>query len=1136
MEPNDSTHFEAFVAEAGKVSPQDREAFVRRKCGNNEKLIKAVLDRLNQTSQPVDQTSFLGSSTDNDPASASTGDQTWVEHTRSLSPDPAPPEENGSDSSFSATGDPTGKRVGNYRLIRKIADGGFGGVYFGRRDDDTFQKEVAVKFILNKGDSAEDQADLARRFHIERQILALLEHPNIARLLDAGTTSDGTPYLVMEYVEGLPIDRHCDSFQLDLQQRLRLFQKVCEAVHVAHQNLIIHRDIKPGNIFVTHEGIPKLLDFGIAKVLQPERFSDQRIHETHDGFKAMTLPYAATEQVRGQRITTATDVYALGVVLFELLTGKNPLQLGSKPTILDYLDAICDQEPHPPSVEVKLAEAGAKKDSKQFFRAGWSRMLKGDLDAIVLKALRKDPPQRYQSALAFAEDIQRYLEGQPVLAHKGSYTYLASKFIRRHQLLMLALVSVIVSLTLGFIGTTWQAFQARQQEARAETLLYAAHINLAQQAWNTGNTDYLTELLTRYKVQSGEKDRRGLEWGYLWGLSQTGQPVFQSLHRPERLAMSPDSQTCALALENGTIQLVDIATGKTKFDCLGLTEPAGVLIFSPTGNALAATNFRSQVVIWDTTTGEVTGQFQGVDIWNTGSLLFSPDGKYLFRGNDNGTITIWNMTAKTQTELKEAKRSPVVVLGIPTGTNQLVACHEDSIFWYDLETRKKVRSLKLNPFNTFNDCIALSPDGSRLTTSRDSSLINWDLQTGNHPWYISQSNFPRIWALAYTPDGSRIVIGTVDKVIKVYEAKTGKEEMTFKGHFFPAHSFFFSADADVVYSGSRDGTIRKWSLSRGKPQTILPDSMKMTGDLVFSPDGTRLAATCGSITYPLQPRLWDLTSRRLLVSPGVFGNSGMLAMTGSPDGKVLVMAVTPPGNLFQSPTATYQSVQYWDSTTGQQLTGKDTFSTVTALGYAPNGRFLGLGTQTGSVIVLDGPTRSEQFRLEIGARINSLAFSPDGARLLVASGDPSPASQPGAVTVWDLATRSKVLEFSKHAGGVLAVACSTDGKLAASAGQDTTIQVWDLQTGAVIQTLKGHSDWINSLAFGGDPRRLISASVREESIRIWDLESGQLLLPLKGKSVALSPDGAFLAIADDEGIRTFPVNVNTSLESVVSRQ
>jgi serine/threonine-protein kinase len=337
-----------------------------------------------------------------------------------------------------------GQRVGPYRLMQMIELGGMGAVYLAEREDD-FSQRVAVKLIRGGFQTQE----VVRRFLAERQILARLEHANIARLLDGGITDQDQPYFAIEYVEGVPIRQYCESNNLPLDERLRLFGQVCAAVHYAHQNLVVHRDLKPDNILVTADRQVKLLDFGIAKLLEAE--SQQPGSRTT--LRWLTPEYAAPEQVRGDPITTSADIYALGLILYELLTGQRAYECaGASPGQIEHI--VTTVEPVKPSSVVK--------------KSALRRQLSGDLDTIALRALHKDPARRYASALQLAEDIERHCAGLPVLARPDTVTYRASRFVRRHRVALLALTIILVTLLAGVVGTGWQARAATEQTRVAQ--------------------------------------------------------------------------------------------------------------------------------------------------------------------------------------------------------------------------------------------------------------------------------------------------------------------------------------------------------------------------------------------------------------------------------------------------------------------------------------------------------------------------------------------------------------------------------------------------------------------------------------------------------------------------------------------
>jgi eukaryotic-like serine/threonine-protein kinase len=368
-------------------------------------------------------------------------------------------------------------QVGPYQLVSELGHGGMGTVYLGERVDGHFEQKVAIKLL--RGDM--DRGQFRRRFLAERQILARLSHPHIAALLDGGVTDDGHPYFVLEYIQGVPIDVYCDERHLPLPQRLALFRDVCLAVHYAHQNLVVHRDIKPGNILVDAHGTVKLLDFGIAKLLQADPNLQGRTTTTKTGIRLMTPEYASPEQAKGARITTASDVYQLGVLLYELLTGHRPYQFGEKP-LAEIVQLVAKTEPRPPSASVQTTEMVLLGErmvelspdmvsrSRRTTPDALCRALTGDLDAIVLKALRKNPAERYDSAERLADDVQRHLDRLPVAARPSTVPYRVASFARRHPAGVAGYAAGIVVMVGALIVATGESRSLARQRDDARDL------------------------------------------------------------------------------------------------------------------------------------------------------------------------------------------------------------------------------------------------------------------------------------------------------------------------------------------------------------------------------------------------------------------------------------------------------------------------------------------------------------------------------------------------------------------------------------------------------------------------------------------------------------------------------------------
>ncbi|RMI19785.1 MAG: serine/threonine protein kinase, partial [Calditrichaeota bacterium] len=522
--------------------PSERENFLKEACGDNSQLYREVASLLQADSDTHD---LLKS-----PAFDTFGFMDSLPH--------------------------SGQRIGPYRVIEELGMGGMGAVYLAERADGQFEQQVALKLI--KTGMATQQ--ILKRFQSERQILARLQHPNIARLLDGGITDDGAPFFAMEYIQGEPITAYCDRHRLSIEERLKLFIMVCEAVQYAHRNLVVHRDLKPNNILVTEEGVVKLLDFGIARMLDEESLAVGGQTLTQAGTRVLTPEYASPEQVRGEPVTTASDIYSLGVLLYELLSGKRPYEVSST-SPLEMEKIICQTTPPKPSSAFKqLANTNPEHPVESppgeiARRRGTSpeklkKQLSGDLDTICLMALRKEPERRYQSAQQMAEDIKRYLTDRPLLARPDTFEYRFRKFVGRNRTLLTGISMVMVLITALVIYYTVRLSRERdraQLEARKATQVSQFLSSLfevsepgqsmgeaitARELLDKGAARLETELATQPEVQATMMDVIG-EVYYSLGLYDQSLSLLQkALDIRRRLfgEVHPDVARSQVALGN----------------------------------------------------------------------------------------------------------------------------------------------------------------------------------------------------------------------------------------------------------------------------------------------------------------------------------------------------------------------------------------------------------------------------------------------------------------------------------------------------------------------------------------------------------------------------------------------------------
>lgn len=1032
-----------------------------------------------------------------------------------------------------------GQKVGPYQILNEIGRGGMGVVYRAVRADDEYSQQVAIKLVW----PGPHNTELLRRFRRERQILANLDHPHIARLLDGGRTEQGWPYLVMEYIEGAPITEYCRQRDLPLRDRLALFRDVCSAVQYAHQNLVIHRDLKPGNILVTDVGeakLPKLLDFGIAKLLDAQRHH-MTAHSTLAGAQLMTPEYASPEQVRAEPITTASDVYSLGVLLYELLTGQSPYRFKSH-TLPEIIRTVCEDEPLPPRTVASASDR---------------TQLKGDLDTIVLTALSKEISRRYASVEQLSEDLRRHLAGEPILARTGTFSYHASKFVRRNKLGVTAAAIVLLTLIGGIIGTSWQARIAQQHAQDNRRLLYAAQMNLAGQAWQASNVARTEELVEANRPRDGEEDLRGFEWYYLWRLYHQNRAL--TLQHPNEVwsvTFSPDGQTIATGCNDGLARLWNADTGQEitgqGLKALGKNyAKIHSVAFSPNGKNLLASGDDPHVKLWEATTGKHLLTFHGNDD-NVLSARFSPDGNWLVAGDSSPNLYLVQMTrpsfltvlsghsdaigaiafspdGKTiatgsfDTQVKIWAMPKLQTTAPPVGTLRRVfpiRFDSDDIWeviwsWTAKEPIAELAPTKpiaiLNGHTAYIHDAAFSPDGQRLMTSDfDGAVKIWETATWKE-LFTFKAHESAVKAAAFSPNGKLLATGGDDRLVRLWNTATWQQVGEIKGHGGRVLSLAFSPDGGRLATASDDHTVKVWDVATGSDFYALRSHRAEVNTVAFSPDGKMLASAGDDFTA----KLWDVATQQELVT--LKGHTDWIrSVTFSPDGKILATG------------SRDLTAKLWDTATGREIAtllgtvaeGGTSIGAghVLSVAFSPNGRFLVTGQEDHTIRIWDVISRKEIGRLtNHKRRITSVAFSPDG-KLLASGGEDL------TVRLWDFATRREINKLTGHTGEIWSVAFSPDGETLATTGDDRNVKLWDTATWRERANLKAHADSVRSLAFSPDGRRLATAS-KDHTVKLWDMATNQELITLTGHTaevwgVAFSPDGLTLATASgDQTVR-----------------
>ncbi|MEK6406865.1 MAG: protein kinase [Acidobacteriota bacterium] len=1009
-----------------------------------------------------------------------------------------------SDASESDFASMAGQPLGPYILLREIGRGGMGVVYHAARADDEFNKQVAIKLVQ----PGPHNKDLLRRFRRERQILANLDHPNIARLLDGGRTEQGVPYLVMEYVEGAPMTEYCDELKLSITERLKLFRNVCAVVQYAHQNLVIHRDLKPSNILVTVDGSVKLLDFGIAKLLDAD--PAYTTSATTAGLPLMTPEYASPEQIRGEPVSTASDVYSLGIVLYELLTGHYPYRFKDR-SLPEIIRVICEQEPESPSHAISRIEtrpeanrktqAVISPESVSRTREGkpdkLRARLRGDLNDIALMALRKDPQQRYRTVEQLSEDIRRHLEGRPVLARKGTLVYRASKFIRRYR--AAAAVAAIILLTLlgGILATTRQASIARQETHDKRRLLYAAEMHMAEQAWEANNIARLRELVERQAPREGEEDLRGFEWYYLWRLYHESGEVFTLHHDILVLAVafSPDGRLVASGDDSGLLTLWNAATGE-KIAALREHEFIWDVKFSPDGKLLATVGDHGTVKVWDSAARKVITSFSG-HTEKVFCIHFSSDGKKLASGSQDGTARVWDVATGFELTRISAGQ-PVRSLAFSPDGKTLALKQEPSraVTIFDAMTgRRLLEFASAEP-------VAFLPDGNSLVAIAGKTVIVIDTSTGTET-AVLRGHTGRIVSVDLSPDGKTLATGSEDLTARLWDVATGAELRTLKGHEGTVFSVAFSPDGSTLATASSDLTARLWDISSvpeicfiktsdqrvvfspnrsqpvvasfgtqvvklldprdGRLVAVFEGDSSVIWSAAFSPDGATLAT--GDSTGNV--KLWDTVSKQALATLKAHTDI-VSSLMFSPDGRMLA-------------TASYdKTAKLWDAATGQLILDLPEHNKpISAVAFSVDNLIVATGSHDGTARLCDARTGRELNALKGHARgILSMAFSPDGTMLAIGSGD-------GTVGLWDAKAHGLIARLAGHTENVHAVAFSPDSRRLATGSNDGMVRLWDTSTHQEVIALPGHTSKIQSVAFSPDGDTLVSGSSQDRTVRFW---------------------------------------------------
>jgi serine/threonine protein kinase/WD40 repeat protein len=1112
----------ALFQAAAQLSGADRAAFLDRACGGDAALRKRLEALLSGHGQ-----------------------------SEGALAEPAPPAEATMKlESADAPDESVGQKIGRYKILEKIGEGGCGVVYVAEQTEPV-RRRVALKVIK----LGMDTKQVVARFGAERQALAMMDHPNIAKVLDAGATEFGRPYFIMELVRGIRITDYCDQNKLPTAERIELFIKICQAIQHAHQKGIIHRDIKPSNILVTlHDGVPvpKVIDFGIAKATEG-RLTDATVYTQLHQFIG-TPAYMSPEQAEmsGLDIDTRSDIYSLGVLLYELLTGRTPFD--ARELMQAGLDAmrkvIREREPLRPSTKVATLK-GEELTTTAARRAAEAprliSLLRGDLDWIVMKCLEKDRTRRYETANGLAVDLKRHLTNEPIAARAPSQIYRFEKSLRRNKLAFAAFGAVICALILGIVASAWQAIRATrareealaaratetlerqkaeanernavaaeeaeaQEELAARQRAYASDMNAVSPALAADNLGKALQLLDRQRPQKGQKDLRGWEWRYLWQQCRS-DALLTLCHRAgeiDSLAVSSDGHWMAIGpyhAGEGTV-VWDLRTREEVFTTATNLSYVRVA-FSPVDNMLAiagedisSNGWFEKLRLCDPTAQRTLAEIP-LDSLCMG-LGFSQDGRSLVTST-TGHLTLWHVPDLTM-QATYPSRLEGQVAGSPfaTTTDLSLAAYAEGgnpqkISVVDLRTGRELWAADGAP--QWVTALAFSSNGKTLASGGgfgESDIRLWDVASGKQIEAL-KGHSSWVSSLLFWPDGKSLASASADRTIRIWDLASGQTRDVLRGHQGEVWRLALLPDNETLVSGSKDGTVCLWDASvshQRKPNLTWPDKIAGwcfgPGDSVLTLDDQgQLARSTGSDFHQTE-RMAEFGTN---IAGFCFSHDGRLLGVSSSNGVISV----------------------WDVAHGTLCR-----RVTTAPNYANPDALDAIGNK---LITLDSSpsTRFHEWDLVTGSEIQSwtgpggfaFALSPDGQSCVIVGYERE--------AVLRNLDRQASVSLSLDVLEAHDASISPDGKLLAVASDLGYDRVWSTADWHEVATLRGYLLGSHSAVFSSDGTRLATGNgADDEALKLWDTASWQDVLTLKGSGTvftqpAFSLDGNCIGVLSDGG-------------------
>lgn len=994
-----------------------------------------------------------------------------------------------------------GTRIGRYKLLQVIGEGGMGIVYMAEQEEPV-RRKVALKVIK----LGMDTKAVVARFEAERQALALMDHPNIAKVLDAGATEGGRPYFVMEMVQGMPITRFCDEVRMPTRQRLELFGEICSAVQHAHQKGIIHRDLKPSNILVTLHGdkpVPKVIDFGIAKATHG-RLTDKTLFTAFQQFIG-TPAYMSPEQasLSGLDIDTRSDIYSLGVLLYELLTGRPPIDPRE---LLDggfdeMRRIIREKEPPRPSTRLSTLQAGELNATAQLHQAEAPRLiqlLRGDLDWIVMKAIEKDRSRRYETANGVAADVRRHLENEPITARPPSTSYRLRKAFLRHKIVFAGAGAVAVALAAGVIATSWQSNARQRALEEARRTLYVAQMQAVQRNWEKGDIYTARKLLQAWIPKRGEEDLRGFEWRHFATLCQDQSLLTLTNEVPAgsaSVAVSPDGSLVASGDRHGNIRLHRTDDWSLVRSHQPHTMSVNSVEFSRDGKWLASSGADRATIVMDVMSGQTIASLIVTNVQLLSCARFSPDARLLAVGGFPAeTLTIFDLKSSAEVARFSGQMGDVRHASFsPDGRHIAINNGALDIQIRDVATHEVVQ--KLSGHQSIVGVVEYSPDGKWLASSEGTGTVKlWDTRDWREVATL-HGHRTVVMALAFSRDSGVLASSCRDGMIRVWDV-AGKSELgALRGHSGWVQRLAFLPGRRLLSAG--DDRLKVWAVPRPGDAPTFRKEPVLWSQAHFSPDG-RWIATLGDDESARQ--IWET-------------QSGGLACSFS--GRHFLGAFSPDSSLYAA-RGDSNDVQVWKVTTGSSVLAR-TFGAndVRTVAFAGQNTLLVTLEQKDEIRRLDLSTGEELAPLTgFESGINSILVSPDRRMLAAWCAD-------GNVKVCDTETGT-IRWFLPHNSEWPDWEFSPDSELLmVGHGASGGLHLWSMRTRELVHSFAADVFRGGRFAFSADGRWIALGS--QAQVHLWDVarrkstlvfEWGILSTPV---SLAFAPDSRTVAVCDSGG-------------------